>query len=102
MARSMIVMFAAVLAMGSSCQTSEERMEKAATITGQTRAEIARPETPPSCTAKMERVKPKAGEKARWAQRRWEIVADNRDRLAVDCGAELDTYWDMIEKVGAQ
>jgi len=98
----MIVLAACILMMGNSCQTAGERMAAAAKAKGETQAKIARPVTPDSCTAKVERVKPKIGEKARWTQRRWEIVADNRDRLADDCGETLEGYWDEVEKVGAR
>jgi cytochrome c5 len=102
MARSVIILLASILVMGNSCQTAEERMAAAAKAQGEVQAKIARPVTPDSCIAKVERVKPKVGEKARWTQKRWEIVADNRDRLADDCRETLDGYWNEIEKVGVQ
>jgi cytochrome c5 len=102
MARSIIVLLACILMMGNSCQTAAERMAAAAKAQGEASAKVARPVTPESCIAKMERVKPKIGEKARWTQKRWEIVADNRDRLADDCKQTLDSYWDEIEKVEVQ
>lgn len=86
----------------AGCGTAVARLDQAAETTGATRAAIVRPATPESCTAKMERVRPRVGEKARWTQKRWEIVADNRDQLAADCGAALDAYWNLIEKVEPQ
>ena len=102
MARTVIILMAAILTMGASCQTQGQRLDAAATATGQVRAVIPRPITPEACTAHMERVVPKIGEKARWTQKRWEIVADNRDRLADDCGVALDDYWNAVAKIGAQ
>lgn len=102
MARSMIVMLVAILTMGNSCETAGRRLTAAATAEGQARAAITRPATPDSCVAYVDRVYPKVGEKARWTQRRWEIVADNRDRLADDCRADLDGYWNAVEGSIAQ
>jgi hypothetical protein len=28
-----------------------------------------------------------------------EIVADNRDRLADDCGVALDEYWNAVDRI---
>ena len=100
MARSVIILAMAVLL--SACQTQGQRLDAAATATGQSQAVIPRPVTPAACTAHMERVVPKLGEKARWTQKRWEIVADNRDRLADDCQADLDDYWNAVARIGAQ
>lgn len=101
MARSIIIVLVAILFMGNSCETASERLTAAATTQGQTRAAITRPATPEACVAHVERVYPKVGEKARWTQKRWEIVADNRDRLADDCRADLDGYWNAVA-AGAQ
>lgn len=102
MAQPLIALPAALMAALAlaGCGTAVARLDQAAEATGATRAGIVRPATPESCTAKMERVKPKLGEKTRWTLKRWEIVADNRDQLAADCGAALDAYWDEITKVG--
>ena len=102
MARALIILMAAILAMGNSCETASERLNAAATVQGQARAGIARPETPEACVAHIDRVYPKVGEKARWTQKRWEIVADNRDRLADDCRSYLDEYWESVAEVGAK
>lgn len=102
MARSVIIILFAVLTMGNSCETTGERLDAAATSQGRASAETTRPATPEACVAHVERVYPKAGEKARWTQKRWEIVADNRDRLADDCKADLDGYWDSVAGVGAR
>ncbi|WP_299864352.1 hypothetical protein [uncultured Hoeflea sp.] len=100
MARTLITPLVTLALAG--CGTAIKKLDQAAETTGEARARIERPVTPPSCIAKMERVKPKVDEKARWTQKRWEIVADNRDQLAADCGAALDAYWDEITKVGPQ
>lgn len=103
MARSLIIILVAILTMGNSCQTTGKRLDAAATSTGQARAIVSRPVTPEACIAHMERVIPTVGEKARWTQKRWEFVADNRDRLADDCRADLDGYWDNVKNMaGAQ
>lgn len=96
-----LIFLAATLAL-SGCGTTSARLNHASATAGTVRAEIARPATPKSCIAKMERVRPKVGEKARWTQKRWEFVADNRDRLADDCGADLDAYWDAVGGVGVR
>ncbi|HWU63558.1 MAG TPA: hypothetical protein VN112_16185 [Ensifer sp.] len=46
-----------------------------------------------ACTAHMGRVVPKVGEKWPVVQKRWEIVADLRDKQADDCAA-----WDADRK----
>jgi len=97
MARALIILAMAVLL--SACQSDSKRLDSAATATGQASAVTPRPITPESCTAKIERVYPKIGEKARWTQKRWEIVADNRDRLADNCGAALDDYWNAVDQI---
>lgn len=40
-----------------------------------------------ACTAHMGRVVPKVGEAWPVVQKRWEIIADNRDQQADDCAA---------------
>lgn len=71
----------------SGCQTIEGRAKAAAEVKGQTAAAIVFPPLPEACTAHVERVKPKVGEKFRWIQQRWEVTSDNRDRKADDCAA---------------
>lgn len=86
-------------AMPKSCQTDMARVNAAAKREGVSNAAAILPDLPPSCTAKMERVYPKVGEKARWTQKRWEFSADKRDGLAEDCGV----FWNIYKKrVGAK
>lgn len=88
MARALIIALASIVL--ASCQTTEQRLEAAAQERGAAEAEAPKQVAPEACVAHMERVVPKVGEKARWTQKRWEIVADNRDRQAADCGAWID------------
>jgi hypothetical protein len=74
-------------------------MEAAARAQGELNARSPEVIAPEACTAHIERVVPKVGEKARWTQRRWEIVADNRDRQADDCGEWIE---DIFAARGAQ
>ncbi|MDI7864279.1 hypothetical protein MRS76_20275 [Rhizobiaceae bacterium n13] len=60
-------------------------MRAAAQTAGEARAAYALPLWPAECARPMERVTPKAGEKARWTQKRWEIVADATDRRIENC-----------------
>ncbi|MGV2099068.1 hypothetical protein [Rhizobium sp. 21-4511-3d] len=76
-----------LLASAKGCQTLDAQLNEAAVTTGQTQAHFDFPDLPDACTAKVERVIPKVGEKVRWTQSRWEITADNRDQLAADCDA---------------
>tara|TARA_R100001129_G_scaffold129991_1_gene91869 strand:+ start:1733 stop:2020 length:288 start_codon:yes stop_codon:yes gene_type:complete len=85
-----IITLATIALMGASCQTTEQRLEAAAKARGAAEVEAPKQVAPEACVAHMERVVPKIGEKARWTQRRWEIVADNRDRQADDCGAWIN------------
>ncbi|NLS06851.1 hypothetical protein HGP14_26430 [Rhizobium sp. P32RR-XVIII] len=83
MARSALIFIAVLL---SSCQSVDERVSAAAAVQGQARASAPFPDLPPACVAKMGRVRP--GDEP-WVItfKRWEIVADNRDRQADDCAA---------------
>ncbi|WP_288199444.1 hypothetical protein [uncultured Pleomorphomonas sp.] len=75
----------------SGCgSTDTARLDAAAAATGKAAAGVSLPEWPDRCRAHMERVMPKAGEKARWVQKRWEIVADQQDRRTDDCAAYYD------------
>ncbi|WP_371833503.1 hypothetical protein [Ferirhizobium litorale] len=70
----------------SGCSNTEaQRMHAAAETAGEARAAYALPPWPAECARPMERVTPKAGEKARWTQKRWEIVADATDQRIGDC-----------------
>jgi hypothetical protein len=102
MARSVIILMSAILTMGASCQTQNQRLDAAATTIGETRAALPRPATPESCTARIGRVVPKVGEKARWVIKRWEVVAENRNRLAENCEADMDEYWNAVARIGVQ
>ena len=92
MARPMIVamVLLAVALSASACQSTGERLAEAAWAQGETKARTPQVIAPEACTAHMERVVPRVGEKARWTQKRWEIVADNRDRQADDCGEWIE------------
>jgi len=75
----------------SGCgSTDTARLDAAATTTGQAAAGVNLAEWPDRCRQHMERVIPKAGEKARWVQKRWQIVADQQDRRTDDCAAYYD------------
>lgn len=76
-----------ILMSAKGCQTLDARVEAAAQTKGQTAAAIEFPPLPAACTAHVERVRPKVGEKFRWINQRWEVTADNRDLLADDCAA---------------
>ena len=88
MARPLIVSLTLIVAAvtASACQSSTGRLLVSASAQGEAKAESPEVIAPGACTTHMERVVPKIGEKARWTQKRWEIVADNRDRQADDCG----------------
>jgi hypothetical protein len=88
MAKALILALIALMLMSAKgCQTIEARASTAAVTQGQTQARETFPDLPTACTAHTDRVIPKLGEKVRWTQERWEIVADNRDNLADDCAA---------------
>lgn len=86
MARALISILTACLLLGG-CQSLNGRAITAAETQGAAQALSSFPDLPEACVAKVERVLPKVGEKARWTQKRWEFVADNRDRLTEDCAA---------------
>lgn len=75
-----------LLAFLAGCSVTE-RAEKAADAKGRALASTSFPDLPAACTAKMERVKPKREEPRVITLKRWDVVADNRDRQAADCGA---------------
>jgi len=95
MARALILIM--VLAL-SACSTTSQRLGAISTQAGKTRAAITLPDIPEACTAYIERVYPKLGEKARWTQKRWEFIADNRDQQARDCRKWWDDYKASVEK----
>jgi hypothetical protein len=75
---------------GASCQTTDEkadkRMQTAAVVQGQTAAKIPPIVPIAACIAHMERVQLRDEP---WVifKFRWEVAADNRDKLADDCAA---------------
>jgi len=90
--RALILLPVALLLMSAKgCQTLEQRAEKAAEVKGQAMAARPRLVLPDACTMHMERVKLR---NEPWVvfRQRWEIAADNRDRLADDCKAYEDDY----------
>lgn len=83
MARSAALIAILILA---GCQSVTERAEQAAAQQGIAQAAKPFPDLSAACTAKVGRVKPGTEP---WVVtfRRWEVVADNRDREAEDCAA---------------
>jgi hypothetical protein len=98
MARSALIMIPLALALMSAkgCQTIEQRASAAAEVQGRAQAATPFPELPDACTAKTGRVIPKADEPRVVTLRRWDVVADVRDRQAADCaewGADMKEGW---------
>jgi len=83
----MMVPFALVLMSAKGCQTIEQRTSAAAVAQGQARAQAPFPDLPEACVVKMGRVVPRADEARVVTLKRWETLADNRDRKADDCAA---------------
>ncbi len=80
----------------ASCSSTAERLNSAATKQGEAQAERQFPDLPEACTTKTGRVRPQEGEARVVTLKRWEVVADNRDRQADDCkawGADLKANW---------
>ncbi|MDR6818515.1 hypothetical protein J2X76_003692 [Neorhizobium sp. 2083] len=76
-----------LVALLTSCQSVQERAERAAEAKGRAQASAPFPDLPAACTAKVERVRPKPDEPRVVTLKRWDVVAGNRDRQAVDCAA---------------
>lgn len=55
-------------------------------------AKIGLPNLPGTCTAKVGRVRPAPTEPRVVTLKRWEVVADNRDRQSDDCAAWWAAY----------
>ena len=94
MARAALIL-AILLLTGCQVMTASqiERFRAAAVDEGIARANANLPETlPADCTAHVDRVIPKRGEKWRWVNGRWEIVAEIRDDRADNCGAWWADY----------
>jgi hypothetical protein len=83
------MLFPIVLALMSNkdCQTIEQRAVCAAVIQGETKAETPFPDLPDACIAKTGRVRPAADEARVITLKRWDVVADIRDRQSADCAA---------------
>ncbi|MBP1849705.1 hypothetical protein [Rhizobium halophytocola] len=90
---SLILVPAVLLAIGASgraCQTTQDRLSSAKVTEAVAKVRIELPELPEACVAEMERAYPKAGEPWVILQKRWEILAANRDQMSADC----KTWWD--------
>ena len=84
----------------AGCSTTNARLSQAAITQGVAKASVPFPDLPAACTAKMGRVKA-GGEPWVITMRRWEFLADNRDRLAADCaswGADMKTGYQAKAK----
>ena len=80
----------------ASCSSTVERLQAAAAVQGEAQAERPFPDLPEACTVKIGRVRPQEGEARVVTLKRWEVVADVRDRQADDCrawGAEMKANW---------
>lgn len=82
-----------LIAISSGCTTTEARQTKrliaASQAIGIAKAQSPGTRLPEECSNHIERVIPKAGEKARWTQKRWEFTADNID-AQIDRCAKFD------------
>lgn len=76
----------------AGCTTTEGRLVAASTASGTVAAGVSLPDFPADCREKMPRVVPKDGEKWRWVQKRWEIVADGEDARVARCA----TFYDQV------
>jgi hypothetical protein len=92
MERLALIVVLAIASTGASCQTAQDRVSTAVSVQAVVR-NPPKPDLPASCTALMERVKPRVGEAWVIFARRWEIVADNRDQQTADCKASWDAFW---------
>ncbi len=85
----------------SGCATTERRLAVAAGTTGRIAAGVDLPDLPAECRERMARVVPKEGEKWRWVQKRWEIVADAEDKRVARCAAFYDDVAEGFAATGA-
>lgn len=83
----MLVPIALLLMSADGCQTLERRAEQAAVAKGEALAKPPFPDLPEACTVKTGRVRPATDEARVVTLKRWEMVADIRDRQAEDCAA---------------
>ena len=74
----------------AGCGTLDQRLTAASSEIGRQSAGVTLPALPPRCREDMPRVAPRAGEKWRAVQGRWQIVADGVDRRTADCAAFYD------------
>lgn len=85
----MTVLFG-LMTIASGCQSTEKRLDTAASTKGRVSAGVVLAPLPDDCRKHMGRVVPKVGEKVRWTQKRWGYSADAIDRQIDDCAA----FWD--------
>ncbi|PKR87427.1 hypothetical protein CXZ10_20445 [Pleomorphomonas diazotrophica] len=74
----------------SGCGNLDQRLTAASHEIGRQGAGVSLPALPARCRDAMPRVTPRAGEKWRAVQGRWQIVADGVDRRTADCAAFYD------------
>lgn len=90
------------MAILAGCGTLDQRLATASREIGREAAGVTLPELPARCREDMPRVAPRAGEKWRAVQGRWQIVADGVDRRTADCAAFYDDVrTGLVEKVAA-
>lgn len=85
----------------SGCATTEQRLTAAAGTSGRIASGVDLPDQPAECREPMGRVVPKEGEKWRWVQKRWEIVADAEDQRRARCAAFYDDVQTGFGATGA-
>ncbi len=78
------------MAILTGCGGLDQRLMAASSEIGRQNAGVNLPALPARCRDKMPRVMPRAGEKWRLVQGRWNIVADGEDRRTADCTAFYD------------
>ena len=97
MARSALIVLCLIL---SGCQTTslQNALSQAKTAEALANQSLQLPDLPDTCTAKMERATPKANEPWVIFAKRWQILADNRDKKADSCGLWWNTYKSNIDQ----
>ncbi|MCM2293786.1 hypothetical protein NAC44_15775 [Allorhizobium sp. BGMRC 0089] len=81
----------------AGCGSTDRALQQAATMKGQATAQLALPTLPNACTAKTGRVVPGLNEPHVITQKRWEVVADHRDRQSADCRSWWQSYRKGVE-----
>ncbi|MBP1852100.1 hypothetical protein [Rhizobium halophytocola] len=76
----------------AGCETTQGRLSEAKVTEAVAKMSIDLPDLPEACVAETGRAYPKAAEPWVVLQKRWEILADNRDRLSADCQKWWDDY----------